>query len=201
MAPSAPYLALAELSPDQPAAWPVYRERLEFYFQEGGGGGGSDRKAILCSAYGVDSYTLLRSLCAPKTPMQTPYADIVAKLDTHFVSKPSVTVERFRVNKRDQLQGETVPAYLDARRHLACHCEFEDWLDRLLCDRLVCGLRDETLQRRLLAEPELTLTKAVQMARAAEEAAIKTEELRRTRSEARQERNRVAHAPRRPPQW
>lgn len=92
-----------------------------------------------------------------------------------------------------------MPVYLAALRHLARHCEFEDWLDRLLCDRLVCGLRDETLQRRLLAEPELTLTKAVQMARAAEEAAVKTEELRRTRSEARPEQNRVAQAPRKPP--
>ncbi|CAN7978685.1 unnamed protein product, partial [Ixodes persulcatus] len=111
---SAPYLALAEFSPDQPAAWPVYRERLEFYFQAQNIATDDKRKAILCSACGVDTYALLRSLCAPKTPMQTPYADIVAKLDTHFVSKPSVTLERFRLKKRDQLQGETVPAYIAA---------------------------------------------------------------------------------------
>lgn len=55
-------------------------------------------------------------------------------------------------------------------------------MDRLLCDRLVCGLRDETIQRRLLAEPDLKLSKAILLARAAEEAAAKTEELRRSKA-------------------
>lgn len=85
-------------------------------------------------------------------------------------------------------------AYITALRHLARHYEFQDWLDPLLCDHLVCGLRDKTLQHRLLAEPELTLTKAIQMARAFEVAAAKTQKLR-TRSEVHQEQNRVAQAP------
>lgn len=76
------------------------------------------------------------------------------------------------------MEGESVQAYITALRHLARHYEFQDWLDPLLCDHLVCGLRDKTLQHRLLAEPELTLTKAIQMARAFEAAAAKTQKLR-----------------------
>lgn len=55
-------------------------------------------------------------------------------------------------------------------------------MDRLLCDRMVSGLRDETIQRRLLAEPDLKLSKAILLPRAAEEAAAKTEELRRSKA-------------------
>lgn len=93
------------------------------------------------------------------------------------------------------MKGESGPAYVAALRHLARHCEFQDWLDHLLCYHMVCGLRDETLQRRLLAESKLMLTKAIQMAQAFEEAAAKTQELCRARFEVHQEQNRVARTP------
>ena len=38
----------------------------------------------------------------------------------------------------------------------------------MLRDRLVCGIANRTVQKRLLAEPELTLTKAVTIAQAVE---------------------------------
>ena len=40
---------------------------------------------------------------------------------------------------------------------MAEHCNFQATLDDMLRDRLVCGVTDGCLQRRLLAEPELTL--------------------------------------------
>ena len=55
-------------------------------------------------------------------------------------------------------------------RHLTEHCDFGATLDDMLRDRLVCGIADVTFQRRLLAEDELTLEKAVQLARALETA-------------------------------
>ncbi|KFD56691.1 hypothetical protein M513_02367 [Trichuris suis] len=48
----------------------------------------------------------------------------------------------------------------------------------MLRDRLVCGVHDEGLQRRLLAEPSLTLKNAQQMAIAYESAQIGIKELR-----------------------
>ena len=43
-------------------------------------------------------------------------------------------------------------------------------LEDLLRDRLVCGIGDIRLQRRLLAKPNLTFAKAVQIAQASETA-------------------------------
>lgn len=177
-----PPATIGEFSPAEPSSWPVYLERLEFFFQAHDITSDDKKRALLCSVCGVDAYALLRSLCAPKAPSETPFKDIIAKLNGHFIGKPNVTMERFRFNKRDQLPGESVQDFLAALRQLARYCDFENWLDRLLCDRLVCGLRDETIQRRLLAEPDLKLTKAILLARAAEEAAAKTEELRRSKA-------------------
>lgn len=182
MATMLPPATIGEFSPAEPSSWPVYLERLEFFFQAHDITSDDKKRALLCSVCGVDAYALLRSLCAPKAPSETPFKDIIAKLNGHFIGKPNVTMERFRFNKRDQLPGESVQDFLAALRQLARYCDFEDWLDRLLCDHLVCGLRDETIQRRLLAEPDLKLTKAILLARAAEEAAAKTEELRRAKA-------------------
>ena len=53
-------------------------------------------------------------------------------------------------------------------RRLSEYCEFGGSLDEMLRDRLVCGLRDVRVQRRLFAEPKLTFTKAFELAQAAE---------------------------------
>ena len=55
-------------------------------------------------------------------------------------------------------------------RHLSEHCEFGITLDEMLRDRLVCGVRDIRIQRRLLAEPKLTLKRALDLALAIEAA-------------------------------
>ena len=40
-------------------------------------------------------------------------------------------------------------------------------LEEMLCDKLVCGINNGAIQRRLLAESDLTLTKAIAVAQAA----------------------------------
>jgi hypothetical protein len=49
----------------------------------------------------------------------------------------------------------------------------------MLRDRLVCGTKDIRVQRRLLAEPDLTLKKAFEMAQAAEVAAKDAKDLQK----------------------
>ena len=48
-------------------------------------------------------------------------------------------------------------------RRLTTHCEFRAFLDEALGDRLVCGLRNETIQKKLITEFDLTLARAVQL--------------------------------------
>ena len=42
-------------------------------------------------------------------------------------------------------------------RRLSEHCDFKATLDDMLRDRIVCGVRNSSVQRRLLAESGLTL--------------------------------------------
>ena len=51
--------------------------------------------------------------------------------------------------------------YLAELRNLPTHCKFK--LKDTLRDRIVCGLRDEAMQHRLMAEKDLALTKALEL--------------------------------------
>ena len=89
---------------------------------------------------------------------------------------------RFLFHQRQQQPGESVAIYLAELRKLAVPCEFGETLDEALRDRLVCGLRDEAYQKRLLSEPELTLDKALQIAQSMETADVNARALRGSES-------------------
>lgn len=55
-------------------------------------------------------------------------------------------------------------------RRLSATCEFGTFLNEALRDRFVCGLNDESCQRRLLTDAKLTLIKAVEIAQGMETA-------------------------------
>ena len=63
-------------------------------------------------------------------------------------------------------------------RCLAASCKFGDYIPQAIRDRLVCGLRSEGIQKRLLAEAELTLTKALEIAQSMEAADRNTQHLK-----------------------
>ena len=81
-------------------------------------------------------------------------------------------------------------AYVAELRHLSEHCEFGTTLNQMLRDRLVCGAEEPKIQRRLLAEPDLTFDKAFELALAAEAADRNAKDLQPTMSST---VNRVHH--------
>jgi len=60
--------------------------------------------------------------------------------------------------------------FLAELRHLTQHFEFGTTLDEMLRDLLACEVRDIRIQGWLLAEPELTLKRALDLALAIEAA-------------------------------
>ena len=108
---------------------------------------------------GNKTYGLLRNLSAPVKPSSLSLKTIVETLQKHLSPKPLLIAERFRFHKRNQLEGETVSTYLAELKKLTLYCEFGVSLNDALRDRLVCGLHNELIQKRLLSEPELTLAK------------------------------------------
>ena len=162
----------------------TYLERLDFYFKANDLGeivqtsSNADtvnarrekRKSILLSVIGADTYSLLRTLCAPTRPSEKTYKEITDLLTAHFSPKPSEVVSRYKFHTRIRQPGESVSSFMSELRKLADHCNFNNYLTDMLRDRLVCGIADERVQRLLLTEKELTLEKAYQVCIAEETA-------------------------------
>ena len=50
-------------------------------------------------------------------------------------------------------------------RRLATHCDFGNYLEQDLRDRLICGINHENSQKHLLSKANLALVKAIEIAR------------------------------------
>ena len=82
----------------------------------------------------------------------------------HYNPQPSVIMRRFNFNSCVRQLAESVANFVSRLRALASHCEYGDSAKELIRDRLVCGVRDDRLQRTLLAVPKLTFEKAFELA-------------------------------------
>ena len=150
----------------------AYLERVELYF-DANDVAHAKKVPVLLSNIGAKTYGLLRTLVAPRAPKEKTLDEIRKLLKSHFEPTPSVIAERYRFHRRDQTPGETIAAYVAELRKLTTHCKFEDttdFLEESLRDRFVCGLRGESIRKRLFQEEKLTFTKAMELAQTLETA-------------------------------
>ena len=67
---------------------------------------------------------------------------------------------------RRQEEGEPVDSFVTSLNYrLAEHCKYRDLHGEMIQYRIIVGLSDSNLSERLQIDPELTLNKAITMAR------------------------------------
>ena len=108
---------------------------------------------------------MLRNLLSPQKPADKTFEQLIQILKDHYNPKPSEVMQRFRFNIRSRKAGESLATYVAELRSLAEICIFGCSLEDMIRDRLVCGINDETIQRKLVAEPDLTYTKSLVIAK------------------------------------
>ena len=150
--------------------WDSYVERLDLYLLANDITDVGKKRAVFLTVVGPSTYELIRNLVAPEKPVNVAYDELLAKVKAHHTPVPSPIVQRFKFHSRTQQPGESVATFLAELRKLTEFCKFGNVLEDMLRDRLVCGLSNNTIQRRLLAEKELPLEKALDLARAMEAA-------------------------------
>lgn len=160
-----------QLQQFQPEAESIgaYLERVDMYFLANDIA--REKKVpVFLSVIGGKTFSLLRDLLAPAKPHEKSLQELADTLRTHYEPKPLIIAERFYFHQRTQKATETVAEYVAELRRLATNCEFGEFLNDALRDRLVCGLRNPSIQKRLLSEAELKLAKAVELAQGMEAA-------------------------------
>ena len=158
-----------------------YMERFDMFLAANAITDENRKRAIFLSSVGGKGYQLLRSLAGNK-PMEKSYKDLKALLIGHLNPKPNIIAERYKFYKRERRNDESVSGYLAELIKLSEHCGFGANIDEFVRDKFVCGIANDGILRKLLAEKDLTLDKAKSIALAMEAAAKDSREIQESSS-------------------
>ena len=92
------------------------------------------------------------------------FETVVSKFDSYFLVKRNIIYERTKFQERRQEESETIEEFYRSLRTLVAHCEYKDTEDQVR-DRFVIGLNDYKLKEKLQLIHDLSLDKALEIAR------------------------------------
>ena len=144
-----------------------YIERVELYFAANQVEADYEVATFL-ALIGAGAYGVLRNLLAPEIQKDKSFDELKELLVSHYSPKPILIAERFKFHCRNQHESQTVAQFVVELKRLALKCEFETFLEDALRDRLFCGLKSVQIQKKLLAERDLTFKKAFETAQSME---------------------------------
>ena len=127
--------------------WEEYDERLKHYFIANNIDDATIQRSVLLSVVGAKTYSLIRNLTSPAKPGDKTFDELRTLIKNHLNPKPIVIAERFKFHQRNQKEGESISQYFAELRKLSENCEFGEFLDQALRDRLVCGLAQPSIQK------------------------------------------------------
>ena len=103
-------------------------------------------------------------MLAPDPPKDKSFEALKKILTAHYSPKLIPIAEHFKFHRRNQLESESIAQFVVELKRLALKCEFGVFLEEALRDRLVCGLKNVQIQKKLLTERDLTFKKAFETA-------------------------------------
>lgn len=106
---------------------------------------------------------------------------VIEAFQSHCKLLRNEIYDRYKFFTRVQQEGESFDHFLTEVKVLAQSCNFGTLEDFLVRDKIVSGIRDLSLQERLLRQSNITLKAAEEHCRAAEISAIQVKELRNVR--------------------
>lgn len=139
-----------------------YAERLKFIFEYNKVPEES-QKSLFITLSGPAVFEELK-LLYPATNISTlNYTDIIKKLQERFDKKEPDLIQRYKFYNRSQTQFETAENFVLEVKLQAEFCDFGEFKDIAIRDKLVMGVYDEALQQKFLGEEKLTLATAERM--------------------------------------
>lgn len=119
--------------------------------------------AIFLTVVSPSTYALIQNFLSPVAPNTKTLEEIISVLNSHFDPAPFVIVEIYKFNSRVYYTSKSFATFIVELRSLAKRCSYGTSLDEMLNDRTLCGIKDEAIQRKLLMENPLTLTRATEI--------------------------------------
>lgn len=156
---------------DSSTDWKRWKQRFVFYMQASGASTQPEavKCALLIHCLGEDVLDIYNGL-PEATRNANNYDVLLDGFENYFAPLANITVSRHKFHSCVRNHGETVDEFITNLKVLAGDCDFGNNKDEWIRDRIVYGINDVKVQERLLREQNLTLQRAIAIARAAEAA-------------------------------
>ncbi|UYV65862.1 K02A2.6-like [Cordylochernes scorpioides] len=174
-----------------PNGWPKWRKKFERYLVVSGMKKKEEEDKIDFFMYLIGNHAddIFRTFKFEKEEEAKKIDSVLKAFDSHFCVRNNIIYERAKFNSRIQEDREPVDEFITSLYKLADNCEFEGLHEQLIRDRIVVGVRDKALSKKMQLDSELTLEKAVKMVRQQE--AVRQQQVDLQRPSTSQKVNRV----------
>ncbi|UYV84360.1 hypothetical protein LAZ67_X001933 [Cordylochernes scorpioides] len=126
------------------------------------------QRAILLHNIGDDALNIYKTFGLQETLTNPTITEILEKFDNHFKPFKNVIYRRYNFFSEVQEKNQSFDDFVTKIKNKAVDCDFGDLTESLIRDRIVLGVLDKNLTERYLQDPDLTLSKAIALGRAAE---------------------------------
>lgn len=119
-----------------------------------------NKTAFLLTMAGGEAYKLIKNLGFPKQPKDLQVSEIRKILSEHLRPMRFETTERAKFHSMIRSEGQDMKDFILSLQAQASLCNFGDQLEIQLRDRIVAGINNPEVQKKLLLIPSLSFSKA-----------------------------------------
>lgn len=136
---------------DKPTEWMDWRQWFQRFWTATKLDNDNGKVDVSCFIYAMGSVAenIYKSFVFAEECRKNDYAVVLGKFNEFFFLRRNVIHERVCFHQRVQQPSEKAEAFIRAVYELSEHCEFGAMRDENICDRIVVGILDKELSRRL----------------------------------------------------
>lgn len=158
---------------DRPNEWADWKQRFQRFriATKLNKEDGEVQVSSLIYAMGPEAENIFKSLTISADD-QKKFDVVLGKYDEYFYPKRNVIHERACFYQRVQRSGEKAEMFIRALYEMSEHCDFGANRDEHIRDRIVVGISDKELSRKLQLMADLTLAQTITTVRQSEEVTL-----------------------------
>ncbi|XP_077502373.1 uncharacterized protein LOC144113241 [Amblyomma americanum] len=148
--------------------WLRFKQKFELYLQatavKKAPKSDASKAALLLSFAGDEALDIFNNFQYSPGESKKSYGTVVQKFNAYFSEVSNEIHERYVFRTKSQMEKEPFEKFARYLKRQATRCNFGDQHDSLIRDQIVFGTNNSKLRERMLAEKDLTLLKAEELA-------------------------------------
>lgn len=126
------------------------------------------KAAVFLNCIGQPAQELYFNTLQPNHSDDMKLEEVILIFEKYFQPKTNEIINTFHFNQKFQEDGENFDNFYTELRKIALNCNFDTFMERMLRDKIIHGIKDRNVQQKLLGKKDLTLAQTVDICRTSE---------------------------------